>query len=108
MMNEVRTYTATIYIAGDLHDAKSCIRRFCMDGLCVTVTPTTFIYTAGAEEGVAVGLINYPRFPKSDEEIWETAISLGSVLMDALCQRSFSVVAPDNTHWFTREEANAS
>lgn len=104
-IEEVKTYTATIYIAGDLHEAKTCIRRFCMSGLCVTVTPTTFVYTAGAEEGVAVGLINYPRFPKTNEEIWEKAISLGMNLMDTLCQRSFCVVTPDKTHWFSKEEA---
>lgn len=101
---EERTYTATVYIAGDLHQAKSALRRFVMEGLCVTVTPTTFIYTGGAEEGVAVGLINYPRFPKDDEVIWETAIRLGMALLDDLCQMSFSVVAPDKTHWFTRKE----
>lgn len=109
MASEVKespTYTATIYIAGELQQAKNCCRRFCMEGLCVTVTPTTFVYTGGAEDGVAVGLINYPRFPKTNEEIWEKAISLGMVLMDDLCQHSFTVVSPDKTHWFTRRERN--
>lgn len=104
MIKEEKTFTATVFIGGDLQEAKTCIRRFCMEGLCVTVMPTTFIYTAGAEEGIAVGLINYPRFPKSSDEIWETAIRLGMVLMDALCQRSFSVVSSDKTHWFAKEE----
>lgn len=75
-----------------------------MKGLCVTVAPATFIYTGGAEEGVAVGLINYPRFPKSNDEVWEEAIGIGMALLDDLCQMSFTVVAPDKTHWFTRKE----
>lgn len=105
MIVETATYTATVYIAGEMAQARQALRRLCMQGLCVTLTPTTFIYTAGAEEGVAVGLINYPRFPKSNEEIWELAISIGMNLMDELCQRSFSVVAPDKTHWFAKDEA---
>lgn len=103
-IKETKSYAATVFIAGDLHQAKGALRRFCMEGLCVTVTPTTFIFTGGAEEGVAVGLINYPRFPKSDEVIWETAIRLGMTLMDDLCQWSFSVVATDKTHWFSRRK----
>jgi len=107
VIREEKTFTATIYIAGDCHQAKMAARKYCMKGLCVTITPTTFVYTAGAEDGVAIGLINYPRFPKTNDEIWEEAVCLGMVMMDELCQRSFSVVSPEKTHWFTREDGDA-
>lgn len=42
------TFWATIYIAGDAEHAKQVCRDFCLAvGLCVTVTPTTFIYSGG-------------------------------------------------------------
>lgn len=106
-MNEVETYTATLYIAGDINEAKKAIRSFCMDGLCVTVTSTTYIYTAGTEEGIAVNFINYPRFPKTKQEIWEMAIKLGMCLVESLCQWSFTVVAPDKSHYYSRRPTNS-
>jgi hypothetical protein len=39
-MTEVPTYTAQIYIAGDLAQAKRlCQQRFMTEGLCVTLGP---------------------------------------------------------------------
>jgi hypothetical protein len=62
------SYSITIHIAGDHHQADRSLRRQCFaEGLCVTLTPTRFIYTAGAEEGVSVGLVNYPPVPEDIE-----------------------------------------
>lgn len=77
------------------------------EGLCVTVTPTTFVYTGGAEDGVAVGFVNHPRFPKSPEEIAARARVVALRLMDDLCQWSALVVAPDKTLWLTRRPEDA-
>lgn len=99
------TYTATIYIAGDIDEARRVCREACMAGLCVTVTPTEFIYTGGAEAGVAVGLINYPRFPAEPAGIFAKAEALALKLIDGLCQHSASIVATDRTVWLTRREA---
>lgn len=71
--------------------------------LCVTVTPTTFVYVAGAEEGVLVRLFNYPRFPKDRAEIERQARALAESLMWHLCQRSYSIEYPDRTDWVARE-----
>jgi hypothetical protein len=43
---------ATIYIAGPVAKIESVCRKFCERGMCVTVTPTTYIYTGGSEGGV--------------------------------------------------------
>lgn len=48
----VDTYTARIYMAGDIEQAKVFMRKECYppnEGLCVTIEPTTFIYTGGEE-----------------------------------------------------------
>lgn len=92
-----------IFIAGDLAQAKQVCRKYCFEvGLCVTVEPVTYIYTGGEEEGVRIGLINYPRFPSTGEEIQKKARSLADLLMHRLCQHSYSIVGPDQTEWFSR------
>jgi len=107
-MTEVATYTAQIYIAGDYATAKIACQRYCAVGLCVTIEPLEFVYTGGCEAGMRIGLINYPRFPTTPDELFERALDLGRTLRDALAQHSFSVVATDTTVWeSTRAEAAA-
>lgn len=97
------TYTATIFIAGDHARALRVCQAHCDEvGLCVTVEPTTYVYTGGAEAGVRVGLINYPRFPSTGRDIFRRAKALGMLLLDGLEQQSFSIVATDGTTWFSR------
>lgn len=96
------TYTVDIFMAGDIAHAKTLCRMFCDGvGLCVTVTPTTYVYTGGAEEGFKVGLINYPRFPSEPERLVNMAERLGMLLMARLLQSSFSIVTPEGTRWFS-------
>lgn len=106
-MNEVTTYTAQIYVglrvgySEQLYSLKE-VRGLCQEyadsvGLCVTVTPTEFIYTKGYEPGVIVGLINYPRFPSEFVDIEFHALALAGKLKDALEQNRVSVVFPHKT-----------
>jgi len=104
-MRCVPTYTATIYIAGDLTLARQVCREFCRQGLCVTVEPTEFIYTGGAEVGVRVGLLDYPRFPAGSHRTQSKAIELADLLRERLCQHSWLVVTPDETIWNSTREA---
>lgn len=102
-MTTAPTIRYDIFVAGDLAAAKQVCREFCFEiGLCVTVEPVTYIYTGGEEEGVRVGMINYPRFPSTKETLAETARELAAHLMHRLCQHSYSIVGPDATEWFTR------
>ncbi|QGZ14253.1 hypothetical protein PP940_gp109 [Rhizobium phage RL2RES] len=90
-------------MAGDINHAKQIIRKFCFDvGLCVTIDPTTYIYTGGEEEGFKIRLIHYPRFPVERPELYTRALDLGVILMKELSQTSFSVVGDDFTYWITR------
>lgn len=108
------TYTATIYVGSakePVHTTEYIdkVTKLCQAyvdrvGLCVTVTPTQFIYTNGGEFGVAVGLINYPRFPKHADEIKKTALDLAGILKKELNQKGVSVVCTDETIWLHDED----
>lgn len=101
----VETYTLTLYMAGDYDTARQTIREVCYPGgLCVTVTPTTYIYAGGEEAGFMVGFINYPRFPEMPGELWDKAMHLAKQLLDRCCQHSFTIVGPDRSEWHTRRE----
>lgn len=100
------TYEAKIYIAGPIEVAKQIIREECLKGLCATIEPTCYIYTQGEEQGYVVGLINYPRFPKSNEDIYSQAVALGIKLLEKTYQGSFTIVATDKTEFFSIREVD--
>lgn len=92
-----------IFMAGDVAEAKRVCRKFCFEvGLCVTVEAVDFVYTGGEESGFRIGLINYPRFPSTEEAIRDHARNLALTLMRELFQHSFSIVGPTQTEWFSR------
>lgn len=100
----VDTYTVTIYMAGSIEKAKEFLRERCYPpnkGLCVSIKPCSYIYTGGEEEGFEIGLVNYPRFPVSKEELWLDACVIAEKLIPGLCQWSALLVAPDKSEWIT-------
>lgn len=100
----VDTFWARIYVAGDVGVIESSCRKFCMKGLCVTVKPTKFIYTGGMEDGAEVGLVNYPRFPSTPDEIQQNAVGLAwQIILDG-CQLTALVVTPTKTTWISRKD----
>lgn len=105
---ETPTHWARICMAGPALYAERVCAAFCLEvGLCVTLTPTKYIYTGGQEDGFVVGLINYPRFPSTPEEIDEKAEALGRRLMESLAQLSFTIETPQRTRWFSRRPESA-
>lgn len=104
-INSVPSFNCTIYIAGNYDQARQICREHCFDvGLCVTVKQTTYIYSGGEESGVEIGLINYPRFPCEPDVLKQRAEDLGILLMERLCQQSFTIVSNDETIWYSRRE----
>lgn len=100
----VPTIRFDIFMAGDIATAKAICRQYCFDvGLCVHVEPVDYIYTGGEEAGFKVGLINYPRFPTTSEALRTTAQTLAHLLMEGLCQHSYSIVGDDQSEWFSRK-----
>ena len=94
----------SIFMAGDINVIKQACREFTYSqGLCVTVAPTTYVYTGGAEEGVVIGLINYPKFPSDHiNSIENEAILLAGYLTEAACQKSCTIQCGDFTRHYTR------
>ena len=105
------TYTIRLYVAWDLADAKRILRAECYppnDGLCITVEPTTFVYSGGEESGVVVGFVNYPRFPTGPVALWARAELIAERLIAGLCQWSALLVGSDRTAWLNRREPAAT
>lgn len=98
--NTAKSFFATIHIAGDYTQAKNLCRQWVMQGACVQISPCTYIYTGGAEEGMTVRLMQYPRFQIPEVDILVMAMELGSYLAQELCQISFSIETPDNTIYY--------
>lgn len=97
------TYQIKLYVAGPIDVAKQILRGECLrEGLCVTIEPTDFIYTGGEETGYVVGLLNYPRFPGTPQQLWERARHIAELLVGGTHQHSILLVAPDTTQWLSR------
>lgn len=107
MIREVPTYQATISLGfreqyTDKHHSIEEVTEVCQEycnriGLCVTVTPTHFIYTDGREKGCLIGLINYPRFPSTPNEIYNKAFDLACILREKFNQLKVSIICTDKT-----------
>lgn len=96
-----------IFIAGDEAKAKDICLEYCTEqGLCVTVEPTTYVYTGGQEEGVRVGIRDYPRFPSIDDQLHIHAFLLAHRLIKGLYQGSCMIVEKTRTFWLTRRDGD--
>ena len=79
------------------------IREVCFaGGICVTISPTTFIYMGGEEEGYEVGLLNYPRFPETPNILQAKARTLALRLLEGTHQHSILNVGDDKSEWISR------
>ena len=101
----VETFWVEICIAGSYDDAVRICKKYCNEvGLCVTIDKTEFVYTQGAESGVKIRLVNYPRFPEEDRVIYLEAENLAKELIEGLYQRSALLITSNNTYWLTVEK----
>lgn len=99
------TYWVRLWLAGPIEVAKQIIREECLrEGLCVTVEASTFIYTGGEEQGYVVGFLNYPKFPKTPEEIEARARDLMHKLLAGTFQHSALMMTPTTTEWISNRD----
>ena len=106
-MKSVETITAKIYLGlkegytnkvHTLDEVKDFIQDYVdKTSFCVTITPTTFIYKSGREDGVIIGLINYPRFPSNKKEIERKAEEIASICKKEYAQKRVSIEYQDRT-----------
>lgn len=100
------THWVRLYLSGPIDVAKQICRAECLrEGLCVTIEPTTFIYTGGEETGYVVGLVNYPRFPSTVEVLNARARDLAVKLLEGTYQHSVLMMTPTDTEWLTKRAA---
>lgn len=99
-----KTFNADIYIAGNLNTIEEVCRDWVARGACVTITPTSFVYTGGLETGARIGFINYQRFPSTADDITAEAFNLAKDLIQACAQRSASVVTTNKTYYLHSED----
>jgi hypothetical protein len=103
-----KTFRATIYVGakegydGIIHtwdEAGKILQDYCNDkSYCVTLKSTNFIYKDGNEPGFEIGLINYPRFPSTTEEISKKANDLAIIFKEKFKQNRVSVVCDNTTY----------
>lgn len=98
------THFARIYIAGPIQQAEQICREFVLGGLCVNVYSTNYIFKYGEQLGVVVEIINYPRFPKTPQEIDNTATQLGFKLAQEMHQGSFTIQTSTGTTYHDRRD----
>ena len=99
------SFFARIYISGPVGVIKQTCRHWCKaNPSCVNISKTSFIYHGGEETGACVELLNYPKFPSSESEIFEKAKDLGFKLKEDTAQDSFLIVTPELTHWWSDRE----
>lgn len=99
------TVTVQIFMAGPRKLIEERCAEYCFRvGLCVSIEKTRFIYNGGIEDGVAIRLVNYPRFPSTLEAIEDRAAELANLLIGWTYQHSALVVGPVTTQWLTRRE----
>ena len=96
----VETYIVRIYISSCVEAVSQILSEYAFNnGACFTVEPTKFIYTGGQENGVVIGMVKYPKFEKSNTEIFNEAIKVAKIVLSKTFQRTCLVVASDETYW---------
>ena len=104
------SYPVSIFIAGEYGRCVQLCEDYCTAvGLCVTITRTHYAYSFGGEEGMIIGLINYPRFPKEPAQIRAHAEELALSLLGHLRfppQESCTIHTPEQTYWISFREGD--
>ena len=105
-IKSVRSFHATIYIAGDYDYAVNRLQSYMEKGMCVSCRKTDYVYTYGKEAGIEVTLINYPKHEMTNDEWIAEARAIGTFLLDELAQGSFTIEFPDYTEFYSRRSAD--
>jgi len=103
--DEIKTWWAQIYVGGDVGLTENVCRELCFPkGLCVTIEDVKYVFAGGTENGVRVGLIQYPPFPESEADLLKKAEMVGIKIAEVNYQWSFTIVTPNNTYFFSRRQ----
>jgi hypothetical protein len=101
------TYSCVIYIASNYDDARRSLQNMAAGkGMCVSIEKCGFVYTGGYEEGVAIRLINYPRFPSEKSDIKDQAVKIAEAVMLETGQGSCTIECLDETVFLSRRNGD--
>jgi len=113
LKNLLQRYDVQIYIGSQVGYnkvlyPKKYVEQLCQsfcdtDKVAVTVTDTQFFYPEGNEPGFIIGLINYPRFPSTEGEVFDHALALAEWLTERLDQFRCSIFTPEKIYLFENE-----
>lgn len=80
------------------YDVYKVCQDYCNNiGWCVSLEKICYIYKNGSEMGMTVNIINYPRFPKTIEELENRTLELAKLLIVELDQCHLTVTMPNKT-----------
>jgi hypothetical protein len=101
---EVKTYKVEIIVGlnGSFEEAEIVCETFCNlinVGFEIFQTKLKSPYY-GEKPCIHVIMINHPRNPRTDQTIWDEAVSLGVQLARELKQKSFTIVGIDKTRMY--------
>jgi hypothetical protein len=96
-----------------IDEARIICHQYCnLIGLCVTLTPTEFIYTSlitdvakvcNGEPGCFIEFVNYPRFPSSKYDITYCAIELAKIFLKEFNQNRISIITTEQTYMLEKD-----
>jgi hypothetical protein len=99
------SFSIALYVGGGYEAAEMSCREMCFpSGLCVTIEKVKYIFGGGSEDGVRIGLIQYPPFPETETKLIDKAVELGKKVVEANYQFSFTIVTPKHTRFYSRVE----
>ena len=96
-----RPFEAKIYCGSNWRNLFEQVEEICQKYVnktkwCVSVTKTRYIYPNGAEDGVIVGIIYYPRFPLNNFILKKRTLELATCLMKELNQKRVTIMFNDS------------
>lgn len=92
-------------MAGNLEVAKQSCREFCVNNnLCVNIFKTDYIYRCGEEDGFCVEIINYPKYPETENDMKILSNKLAQQIMIDCCQKSYTIFNENKTYFYSRED----
>jgi hypothetical protein len=99
----IKAWWAWVYVGGDLQASEMACRKLAFpSGMCVTIKPVKYIFAGSTEDGVQIGLIQYPPFPENETDMLDKAIKIGREVAETNHQWSYSIVTPTENLFFSR------
>ncbi len=92
-----RGYSKDKFSLENLVEAIQYYQYHCKEYCTVRTTPTEYIAADYRETGWEIAVINYPRFPKTEDFVWNWSVNLSQHLLKVFQQNRISIMDSDKT-----------